>query len=49
MKSVFVATEKDDVRGSALAFIVANIYYIVQGFAGFETVSYTHLTLPTKA
>ena len=36
MKSVFVATEKDDVRGSALAFIVANIYYIVQGFAGFE-------------
>ena len=26
MKSVFVATEKDDVRGSALAFIVANIY-----------------------
>ena len=35
MKSVFVATEKDDVRGSALAFIVANIYYI--------SVSYTNL------
>ena len=36
MKGVFVAKEKDDVRNSALAFVVANIYYIVQGFAGFE-------------
>ncbi len=36
MKGVFVAKERDDVRNSALAFVVANIYYIVQGFAGFE-------------
>ncbi len=36
MKGIFVATERDDVRNSALAFVVANIYYIVQGFAGFE-------------
>ena len=36
MKGVFVAKEKDDVRNIALAFVVANIYYIVQGFAGFE-------------
>ena len=36
MKGVFVATERDDVRNSALAFIAANIYFIVQGFAGFE-------------
>ena len=38
MRGVFVATERDDVRNSALAFIAANIY----------SVSYTHLTLPTK-
>ena len=36
MRGVFVAKERDDVRNSALAFVVANIYYIVQGFAGFE-------------
>tara|TARA_B100001564_G_scaffold160399_1_gene134889 strand:+ start:153 stop:740 length:588 start_codon:yes stop_codon:yes gene_type:complete len=36
MKGVFIAKERDDVRNSALAFVVANIYYIVQGFAGFE-------------
>ena len=36
MRGVFVATERDDVRNSALAFIAANIYFIVQGFAGFE-------------
>ena len=29
MKGVFVATERDDVRNSALAFIAANIYFIV--------------------
>ena len=36
MKGVFVAKERDDVRNSALAFVVANIYFIVQGFVGFE-------------
>ena len=36
MKGVFVAQERDDVRNSALAFVVANIYFIVQGFVGFE-------------
>ena len=36
MKGVFIAKERDDVRNSALAFVVANIYYIAQGFAGFE-------------
>ena len=33
MRGVFVATERDDVRYSALAFIAANIYFIVQGLS----------------
>ena len=36
MRGVFIATERDDVRNSALAFIAANVYFIVQGFSGFE-------------